>query len=170
MDIVPAPPVVDLRRYREVGAPRSEVWDWFLSRPEELMALDPLHARIEPVGLPLRRGSRVLIHHEFPLGYREDRVAQVTVLRPFVIGFGERVVSGTDWFPHSYRFSLAGLDDRTCVVGFHLRGRFRMPGARWWWLPWFTRLAPARIDQALVRLEAALLRRDHGMDESSPAD
>ncbi len=160
MRFVPAQPIVDLHRYREVRMPRDDVWAWFLAHPGRLLALDPLHARVEPVDLPLERGSRTLVHHEFPLGYREERVAQVTVLRPHVIGFGERVVRGTDWFPHSYRFDVAELDAGTSIVGFHLRGRFRMPGARWWWLPWFTRLAPTRIDQALARLEDALLRRD----------
>ncbi len=152
-------PFVDLIRYREIALPREEIWDWMLTHPCELLAVEGFHARIDPPALPLRKGDAIRIHHVFPLGYRESRSARINKLTPYVIGFGEVADPGVhDFFPHSYRFRVAELDADRSVVGFDVRGRFRIPGARWLWMPWFSRIAPGRLDEALERLEQALAR------------
>lgn len=155
--LFPEKPIIDVRAFREIRFPRERVWEWMITHPCELLQVDSLHARVEPPELPLAKGDRILVHHEFPLGYRERRYAQINRLEPYVIGFGELVEEGRfDYFPHSYRFSVAELDAGTCIVGFDLRGRFRIPAARWWWMPIFRQLAPGRLEAALRRLERSL--------------
>ncbi len=170
-DVFPDDATIDLERFRKIGFPREAVWEWMLGHPCELLSIDPLHARVEVPGLPLEKGDRILIHHEFPLGYRERRYAQINKIEPYVIGFGELTEEGRfDYFPHSYRFSVADLDSESCVVGFHLRGRFRFPAARWWWMPWFRQIAPARFEDALDELEASIREglREHRPPATSP--
>jgi len=142
-----------------------------LANPCELLGFDPLHARVEPPELPLRKGMRIWIHHEFPFGYRERRYAQINRLEPYTIGFGElRAPGRRDYFPHSYSFTLDALGSAECIVQFRLRGRFRIPAARWWWLPWFRWSSPRRTEQALARLEASLLRGMQGEPALRGAD
>ncbi len=155
-------PAIDVIGYREVGFSREAVWDWMLTHPCELLATEGFHARVDPPTLPLRKGDRILIHHELPLGYRERRYARINKLEPYVIGFGEVARPGVyDFFPHSYRFRLAELDAARCIVRFDVRGRFRIPGGRVWWMPWFQHTAPRRLEQLFDRLDDAL-RRDLG--------
>ena len=153
-------PFVDLAGYRKVAFPRERVWQWMLTHPCELLGVEGFHARIERPELPLAKGDRIRIHHELPFGYRESRDARINKLVPHEIGFGEVADPGVyDFFPHSYRFTVAKQDEHSCVVGFDVRGRFHIPAARLVWMPWFQWLAPRRLDAALERLDA-LLRRD----------
>lgn len=150
-------PFIDLKAHREVAFPRQRVWEWMITHPAELLATEGYHARVEPARLPIAKGDRIMIHHELPLGIRESRHARINKLAPYVIGFGEVSEPGVyDFFPHSYRFSLAELDAETTVVGFDIRGRFRIPGGRFLWMPWFRQLAPARLQNLLGRLDLQL--------------
>ena len=153
---------IDICGFREVPFPRAKIWEWMLTHPVELLGTEAFHARVEPPSLPLAKGDKIMIHHEFPVGrlrYRESRYARINKLAPFVIGFGEVALPGVyDFFPHSYRFRLAELDADTTVVGLDLRGRFRIPAGRLLWMPWFQRIAPGRLQNMLARLDAVLCR------------
>ena len=152
-------PFIDLKAFREVGFPREKVWAWMLTHPCELLATEGFHAHVDPPTLPLCKGDRIMVRHEFPLGLRENRYARINKLAPYVIGFGEVAERGVyDFFPHSYRFSVAELGPETSVVGFDVRGRFRIPGGRWLWMPWFQHIAPGRLENLLGRLDEALAK------------
>ena len=143
--------------YRKIAFPRPKIWEWMLTHPVELLGSVDFHERVEPPALPLAKGDKIMIHHAFPLGYRESRYARINKLAPFVIGFGEVALPGVyDYFPHSYRFRLAELDADTTVVGLDLRGRFQIPGGRVLWMPWFRLLSPFLMENTFDRLEAAV--------------
>lgn len=166
--LFPPTPIVDYSGYRELPFARERVWRWMLDHPAELLALDPFHARVEAPPLPLERGVRIPIDHEFPFGYRERRDARINALRPYVIGFGEVRNRGYDAFPHSYRFKLGEAEPNRTILCFDIRGRFRLPAARFWLVPVFDQIAPGRIRRGLARLAATI--HAHLRESSSPGD
>lgn len=133
---------IRLSRQREIRAPAERVWDWMRdARGLGLFRVNVFHARAETIAPELGVGARVQILHR--LGFASElREARLTALAPFEIAWAETKIGGADWFPHAQRFILDPLDPQRCRVENTLEGTFRLPGARWWLLPWYRHVLP----------------------------
>jgi hypothetical protein len=96
-----------------------------------------------------------IMHHIWGL-YRQIRIARIRVHRKYFVAWGELQEHGLDRFPHSQSFMVVPLDTHTCLVVNRLRGQFRIPGARYWFLPLYRQLAPRILDYENRRIAAAV--------------
>lgn len=129
-------------RERVLDAPIDRVWRWMCD-PEalDLFRVNPFHRSAELVGDELARGSDVVVDHV--LGpVHERRVAHVSTLRPYEIGWSELEADGDDWFPHSQNLVLTAAGSERCRLVNSLRGSFHLRGARWWLVPWYRHVLP----------------------------
>jgi len=102
----------------------------------------------------LEVGTEILIDHAL-LWRREARIARITELEPFTIAWTEIKATGEDWFPHFQRFEVTAIADDRCRVHNTLKGRFRLPGARWWLVPWYRHVLPLVLHAENRRLARA---------------
>ena len=94
-------------------------------------------------------------HHIWGL-YRQTRIARIRAYRKYFVAWGEFQEHGLDRFPHSQSFTVVPVDDESCLVVNRLRGQFRIPGARYWFLPLYRQLAPRILDYENRRIAAAV--------------
>src|SRR5262249_13182738 len=74
----------------------------------------------------------------------------------YFVAWGELQEHGIDRFPHSQSFTVVPLDAQSCLDINRLRGQFRIPGARYWFLPLYSQLAPRILDYENRRIAAAV--------------
>ncbi len=94
-------------------------------------------------------------HHIWGL-YRQTRLARIRAYRKYFVAWGELQEHGFDRLPHSQSFTVVPLDAQSCLVVNRLRGQFRIPGARYWFLPLYRQLAPRILDYENRRIAAAV--------------
>ena len=145
---------VRVERTARLFAPAERVWEWMCdARTLTLFHLNVFHAHAECDEAELAPGVRVRIDHK--LGWkRERRVARISKLEPFEIAWAEVKEEGEDWFPHFQRFTLTP-DGPECRLRNALRGTFRLPGARWWLVPWYRHVLPRVLDHENRAIAAA---------------
>jgi len=143
---------VHVERRRELAAPASTVWAWMHAAPGlPLFTVNVFHhAAVLGAPGPLAVGSRVEVEHRF-CGRREARVARIARLAAHAdgggeIGWGEVKAAGDDWFPHGQHLEVRALDGGRSLLLNRLRGSFRLPGARWWLVPWYRHVLPLVLD------------------------
>ncbi len=132
------------RRLR-INASADTVWQW-MADVRHLLQLNIFHTAVvfpEPVK---QTGIRVPIRHNICGLYRRTRMARIRTYRKYFVAWSELQEQGTDWFPHSQSFTVVPIDGQSCMVVNHLRGKFFMPGARYWFLPFYGMLAPRLLD------------------------
>jgi hypothetical protein len=121
-----------------------------------LLSLNIFHVAVtypEPV---MRVGLCVPIMHHIWGFYRQIRIARIRAYRKYFVAWGEFQKHGLDRFPHSQSFTVVPLDPQTCLVVNRLRGQFRIPGARYWFLPLYRQLAPCILDYENRRIAASV--------------
>ncbi|MCZ6874193.1 MAG: hypothetical protein O7G88_11820 [bacterium] len=159
------------RRLR-INASADMVWQW-MSDVRHLLRLNVFHTDVpfsEPV---MQAGLRVPIRHNICGLYRRTRIARIRIYRKYFVAWSELQEQGRDYFPHSQSFTIVPIDAQSCLIVNHLRGKFFMPGARYWFLPFYRIIAARLLDHenrqialAVAALQAAtinLRRKDsHG--------
>ena len=151
-----APIVYECERCLQINASADAVWDW-MADARRLLSLNIFHVAVtypEPV---MRAGLCVPIRHHIWGLYRQMRLARIRAYRKYFVACGEFQQHGFDLFPHSQSFTVVPLDTQTCLVVNRLRGQFRIPGARYWFLPLYRQLAPRILDYENRRIAAAVM-------------
>ena len=150
-----SPIVYECERCLQINAPADTVWYW-MTDARRLLSLNIFHVAVtypEPV---TRVGLCVpIMHHIWGL-YRQIRTARIRAYRKYFVAWGELQEHGLDRFPHSQSFTVVPLDLQTCLVVNRLRGQFRIPGARYWFLPLYRQLAPRILDYENRRIAASV--------------
>ena len=140
-----SPLVYECERCLQIKASADIVWDW-MADARRLLSLNLFHVAVtcpEPV---MQVGLCVpIMHHIWGL-YRQTRIARIRAYHKYFVAWGELQEHGLDRFPHSQSFTVVPLDEQSCLVVNRLRGQFRIPGARYWFLPLYRRLAPRILD------------------------
>jgi hypothetical protein len=121
-----------------------------------LLRLNIFHTGVEYPEPVIQAGLQVPIRHNIFGLYRRTRIARIRAYRKYFVAWGEFQEYGTDWFPHSQSFTVVPLDAQSCLVINRLRGQFRIPGARYWFLPLYKQLAPRILDCENRRIAAAV--------------
>jgi hypothetical protein len=148
--------VYECERCLQITASADTVWDW-MADARRLLSLNIFHVAVaypEPV---MRAGLCVPIMHHIWGPYRQIRIARIRVHRKYFVAWGELQEHGLDRFPHSQSFTVVPLDTQTCLVVNRLRGQFRIPGARYWFLPLYRQLAPRLLDYENRCIAAAVM-------------
>jgi len=138
-----------------INASADTVWSW-MADVRRLLELNIFHAAIEYPEPVLRAGLQVPIRHNICGLYRQTRLARIRAYRKYFVAWGELQEHGIDRFPHSQSFTVVPLDAQSCLVINRLRGQFRIPGARYWFLPLYRQLAPRILDYENRRIAAAV--------------
>ena len=150
------PIVYECERFLQINASADTVWDW-MADARRLLSLNIFHVAVtypEPV---MQAGLCIpIMHHIWGL-YRQTRIARIRAYRKYFVAWGELQEYGLDRFPHSQSFTVVPLDEQTCLVVNRLRGQFRIPGARYWFLPLYRQLAPRILDYENRRIAAAVM-------------
>lgn len=135
-------------RLLRVDAPADVVWKW-MAQPQNLFAVNMLHAEVHTDETELRPGAVVTIDHDFFGAYQQRRQAKIRELRPYFVAFGEfksPEVPGRDPFPHNQSFQLVPCDDDSCIIVNRITGRYVFPGADLLGERLFARYMPAILD------------------------
>ena len=140
-------------RRLQIEAPAEAVWDW-MSDLRRLLSLNPFHVQVDSAQPVNKAGQRVPVRHNVFGLYRRVRIARIRVYRPFHVAWGELQEHGRDWFPHSQSFTVLPVGAHRCTIVNRLRGKFPLPGARYWLLPFYHRLACRILDQENMKLAA----------------
>ena len=150
-----SPIVYECERGLQINASADTVWDW-MADARRLLSLNIFHVAV-PYPEPVTRAGLCvpIMHHIWGL-YRQTRIARIRAYRKYFVGWGELQEQGLDRFPHSQSFTVVPLDAQTCLVVNRLRGQFRIPGARYWFLPLYRQLAPRILDYENRRIAAAV--------------
>ena len=145
--------VYECERQLQIEAPAEVVWDW-MSDVRRILSLNPFHVCVDSA-LPVNQaGQRVPVRHNVFGLYRRVRIARIRVYRPFHVAWGELQEHGRDRFPHSQSFTVLPVDAQRCRIVNRLRGKFDLPGARYWVLPFYHHLACRILDQENRKLAA----------------
>ena len=148
----------ECERRLQIQAPAEAVWHW-IADVRRLLALNIFHAAVEyPVPVQ-RAGLQIPIRHNILGLYCPVRLAYIRVYRKYYVAWGELQAQGKDWFPHSQSFTVVPLEAQCCLVMNRLRGKFYMPGARYWFLPVYRHLAPRILDHENRQIAAAVTAR-----------
>ena len=147
--------VYECERRMRINASADTVWSW-MADVRRLLELNIFHAAIEYPEPVLRAGLQVPIRHNICGLYRQTRLARIRAYRKYFVAWGELQEHGIDRFPHSQSFTVVPLDAQSCLVINRLRGQFRIPGARYWFLPLYRQLAPRILDYENRRIAAAV--------------
>lgn len=135
-------------RLLRVEAPAAVVWEW-MSKPRNLFSVNMLHAEVLTDEEELRPGAVYTIDHDFFGFYQQRRQAKIREIRPNFVAFGEFKAPeepGRDPFPHNQSFHLVPVDDDSCILVNHIRGRYVFPGANLVGESLFRRYMPAILD------------------------
>jgi hypothetical protein len=135
-------------RLLRVEASADVVWEW-MSQPQNLFAVNMLHAEVHTDETELREGAVITIDHDFFGAYQQRRQAKIREVRPYFVAFGEYKspeVPGRDPFPHNQSFQLVPVDDDSCVIVNRITGRYVFPGADLVGERLFDRYMPAILD------------------------
>jgi len=120
-----------------------------MAQPQNLFAVNMLHAEVQTDETELREGAVVTIDHDFFGAYQQRRQARIREVRPYFVAFGEHKspeVPGRDPFPHNQSFQLVPIDDDSCVIVNRISGRYVFPGADLVGERLFDRYMPAILD------------------------
>jgi hypothetical protein len=147
--------VYECERRLRLNASADAVWQW-MADVRRLLSLNIFHAAVEYPEPVTRAGLRVPIRHNICWLYRQTRIAYIRAYRPYFVAWGELQEGGIDRFPHSQSFTVVPIDTHSCVIINSLRGKFRIPGVRYWFLPFYRRLAPRLLDHENRRIAAAV--------------
>ena len=156
-----SPIVYECERGLQINASADTVWGW-MADARRLLSLNIFHTSVaypEPV---MQAGLRVPIPHHIWGLYRQTRIARIRAYHKYFVAWGELQEHGIDRFPHSQSFTVVPLDAQSCLIINRLRGQFRIPGARYWFLPLYRLLAPRILDDENRRIAAAVAVLDHG--------
>lgn len=143
--------VYQCERRLQIEAPAEAVWDW-MADVRRLLSLNPFHVHVDSAWPINKAGQRVPVRLNVFGLYRRVRIARTRVYRPFHVAWGELQERGRDWFPHSQSFTVLPVDGQRCTIVNRLRGKFALPGARYWLLPFYHRLACRILDQENLKL------------------
>lgn len=146
-------------RSRRMDASADVVWQW-MSDVRRLLRLNVFHVAVDYPAPVRQAGIRVPIVHSIGGLYRQVRVAYIRAYRPYFVAWGELRPYGRDRFPHSQSFTVVPVDAGHCLVQNHLRGTWDLPGAGFWFLPLYGRLAPRLLDLENRRIAAAVATGD----------
>ena len=138
--------IYECERRLQIEAPAEAVWDW-MSDLRRLLGLNRFHVGVDGTRPVTEVGQCVPIRHNVFGLYRRVRVARIRAYRRYHVAWGELQEHGKDWFPHSQSFTILPVDSRRCTVVNRLRGKFLLPAARYWLLPFYRRLAPRILDE-----------------------
>jgi hypothetical protein len=155
-----APIVYACERCLRINASADTVWGW-MADVRRLLSLNIFHTAVaypEPV---MQAGLCVPIPHHIWGLYRQTRIARIRAYRQYFVAWGELQERGIDRFPHSQSFTVVPLDAQSCLIVNRLRGQFRIPGARYWFVPLYRQLAPRILDYENRRIAAAVAALDH---------
>ena len=158
--------VYTCERRRRINASADMVWRW-MADVRRLLRLNIFHAAVEYPEPVMQAGLRIPIRHNIFGLYRQTRLARIRAYRKYFVAWGEPQEHGTDRFPHSQSFTVVSLDAQSCLVINRLRGQFRIPGARYWFLPLYSQLAPRILDYENRRIAAAVTAE---LQSPSPCD
>ena len=147
--------IYECERRLPIEAPAEAVWDW-MSDLRPLLSLNPFHAHVDSPQPVNEAGQRVPIRHNVFGVYRRVRIARISAYRRFHVAWGELQECGRDWFPHSQSFTIVPVDAQRCTIVNRLRGKFSLPGARYWLLPFYHRLACRILDQENRKIAACV--------------
>jgi hypothetical protein len=147
--------VYECERRLQIHASADTVWGW-MTDVRRLLQLNIFHVAVESAAPVMQAGVRVPIRHNVCGLYRRTRVAHIRVYRKYFVAWGELQEGGTDRFPHSQSFTVVPIEAQSCLVINRLRGTFRLPGARYWFLPFYGWLAPRLLDYENQRIAAAV--------------
>src|SRR5215510_6562638 len=163
------PIVYACERCLRLNASADTVWGW-MADVRRLLSLNIFHVAVaysEPV---MQVGLRVpVLHHIWGL-YRQTRIARIRAYRKYFVAWGELQEHGIDRFPHSQSFRVVPLDAQSCLLVNRLRGQFRIPGARYWFLPLYRQLAPRILDDENRRIAAAVAALEGEKKETSDGE
>ena len=135
-------------RLLRVEASADVVWKW-MAQPQNLFAVNMLHAEVQTDETELREGAVVTIDHDFFGAYQQRHQARIREVRPYFVAFGEHKspeVPGRDPFPHNQSVQLVPIDDDSCVIVNRISGRYVFPGADLVGERLFDRYMPAILD------------------------
>jgi hypothetical protein len=151
-----SPIVYECERCLQINVSADTVWDW-MADARRLLSLNIFHAAV-PYPEPVTRAGLCIpiMHHIWGL-YRQTRIARIRAYRKYFVAWGEFQEHGLDRFPHSQSFTVVPLDEQSCLVVNRLRGQFRIPGARYWFLPLYRQLAPRILDYENRRIAEAVM-------------
>jgi hypothetical protein len=137
--------IYECERRLQIDAAAETVWQW-MADVRRLLRLNVFHATVEYAEPVRQAGLEVPIRHHILWLYRCTRIARIRTYRTYFVAWGELQEHGVDRFPHSQSFTVIPVDARHCVVVNRLRGKFVIPGARYWFLPFYRLLAPRLLD------------------------
>lgn len=137
--------VYTCERCLRINASADAVWHW-MADVRRLLRLNIFHTAVEYLEPVMQAGLQVPIRHNIFGLYRQTRLARIRAYRPYFVAWGELQEHGLDRFPHSQSFTVVPLDAQSCLVVNRLRGQFRIPAARYWFLPLYRLLAPRILD------------------------
>jgi len=147
--------VYECERRLQINASADTVWCW-MADVRRLLGLNIFHAAVEYPEPVMRAGLQVPIRHNICGLYRQTRLARIRAYRKYFVAWGELQEHGLDRFPHSQSFTVVPLEAQSCLVINRLRGQFRIPGARYWFLPLYSQLARRILDYENRRIAAAV--------------
>ena len=147
--------VYECERRLQINASADMVWRW-MADVRRLLGLNIFHAAVDYPEPVTRVGLQVPIRHNICGLYRQTRLARIRAYRKYFVAWGELQEHGIDRFPHSQSFTVVPLEAQSCVIINRLRGQFRIPGARYWFLPLYSQLAPRILDYENRRIAAAV--------------
>lgn len=142
-------------RRLQISAAADTVWHW-MADARRLLRLNIFHTAVlysEPV---LQAGLRIPIAHNICGLYHRTRIARIRIYHKYVVAWGELQAEGKDWFPHSQSFTVLPIDAQSCFIVNQLRGKFFMPGARYWFLPFYRLIAPRILDHENHQIASAV--------------
>jgi hypothetical protein len=151
--------VYTCERRLQINASADTVWRW-MADVRHLLGLNIFHTAVEYPEPVMQAGLQVPIRHNICGLYRQTRLARIRAYRKYFVAWGELQEHGTDRFPHSQSFTVVPLEAQSCLVINRLRGQFRIPGARYWFLPLYRQLAPRILDYENRRIAAAMATLD----------
>ncbi len=145
----------ECERRRRIDASADVVWHW-MSDVRRLLCLNLFHAEVEAPVPVEQAGAVIPIRHNIAWLYREVRLTRIHTYRKYEVGWGELQASGTDRCPHSQFFTIIPVDTHHCIVVNRLRGKFIIPGARYWFMPVYRWIAPQIMDHENRQIAAAV--------------
>jgi hypothetical protein len=147
--------IYECERRLQIDAAAETVWQW-MADARRLLRLNIFHAAVEYAEPVRQAGLEVPIRHNILWLYRRTRIARIRAYRPYFVAWGELQEHGVDRFPHSQSFTVVPVDAQGCMVVNRLRGKFVIPGVRYWFLPFYQLLAPRLLDYENRRIAAAI--------------